>query len=462
MSTAPGDAEDDGRSVPRRVVLALVVGGALTLLLHAAAPLVAEPDLWGVGTWRGVPAGWRTFLLVTGLFLLVGGRRVDAWFASPLRSPWTPWLAGALFCVAFLALSSEVPWANARIASKAAGRGEVTLKHIYASAAAALFARGASAVSGLYHGDTGYALVSALSGALFVPGAFALGHALFPRSRERARAAALVLCTAGWSQMFFGVVETYTAAMPAQVWTLAWMVRLYRAGPRAPDDPDATDERGRAGLMALLCFSLGVGIFAAVAVLGPALLLVLLLRRPARIDLAYVVVPALPLVGAAILFLAYGRDPESALAHMGGSDGRTWVPLSEAGAGRNFHFEMLSLGHLDARLEVLSLCAPVWLPLLLLGLVGGARERIDRLLGALLGVAAVASASYAIGVNPDMGPPMEWMQSACGIVAPYVLVVWLGLARAPRRAAGRIGTALVALSVAHTLPWVLVNAGVLS
>jgi hypothetical protein len=263
--------------------------------------------------------------------------------------------------------------------------------------------------------------------------------------------------------MFFGVVETYPAAVPAQVWTLAWMVRLVRAGPRQDG------ARGRAALMALFCFSLGVGIFAAVLVLGPALLAAIVVRRPARLDLAYVVVPALPIVIAAVLFLALGRDPSSALSHMGGADGRTWVPLSAADVTRNFHFELLSLEHLDARLEVLSLCAPAWLPLLLVGLLGGGgssgaaagRRRSDALLTALLGLAAAASASYATLVNPDMGPPMEWMQSACGVVAPYVFLAWFALSRAPERAAGRIGTALVALSVAHTLPWVLGNAGVL-
>ena len=69
----PVELPQQDRGIGRRVVLALVVAGIATLLLHAVAPLVAAPDLWGVGTWRGVPAGWRSFLLIGGLFFLVRG-----------------------------------------------------------------------------------------------------------------------------------------------------------------------------------------------------------------------------------------------------------------------------------------------------------------------------------------------------------------------------------------------------
>ncbi len=447
---------------------AWISGGLVVLALHWIAPLGVPPDGWGVSSWRALPAAWRPLLVLVGLTLLVGpGRlRCEGWFARPRlsRAALLCWLV-LLGCL-FWWLRTEVHWGNYGIVANGASRGSVGLKHALASALAAGGATGLQAFTGGYHGDDAWAALSVLAGCLYVWGAAALGHAAFPHSLVKARVVAALACSAGFMAEFFGVVESYPLALSAQVWTVALLVRFMtreRAGGSA---------RADGGLPLLFMCSTSTAVFVATVYLWPAVIVGWISaggwRWEGRRLAAQLSAIAAPLVAAGALVVLFGRNWKRLAAAMGGTDGSMWVPLSTSDDPR-VHFAMISWEHVVARLELMTLVAPAWLPLLLVcvwprGALRPATERPDvpRAVLRCLALAAVSAAGFVVLVNPDMGPVLDWMQTGTGVLPIFLLVLVGALTRVDERDAARMGVACVGLSLLHTVPWVLANARVLS
>ncbi len=433
-------------------------GCLAVLLLHWIAPLFAEPSLWGASTWRGVPSGWRTLFVVVGatLIYLAGARSVDRLFFRPAFSRRAVCVALAALTIAFWFLRSEVHWANFTLIVKNTARPIITLKHPLSTAAAGVLQRLFAFFKGDFAGIEAIAVSSIASGVAFLLGAHVLGRELFPESRVKARVCLLILGTAGYAQEFFGVIEGYTPALATQIWTLALLVRFLRLEPE--------DGRPPSPAPMLLACSISTATFVATIFLWPAVLLAILWRRAWRPLLPSIAAAILPLVAGGVLTQTWGRTKVS-FAQRFGSQGGAFVPLRiEKGSGE--HFSLLSLGHLDARLNAALLVAPVCFALVLAALLPwrslAGEDALARRWTACLGLAGLSALSYVVLVHPDMGAAQDWMQNANGYPAILTLLVLLALRGRSDEAAARIGTACVGVALLHLVPWVLVNAGVLA
>ena len=438
----------------------LWIPGALAILaLHWLAPLALAPDWWGVATWRGIPGEWRVLLFVVTASLLT--ERGAARFAHLLERPRLSrgGLAAAIVLagVLFGLLATEVHWGNAEIVVKAAVRPTVVVKHPLSSAFLGLVEEVLARVTGEAQPLLSVGLVSVMSGCAFVWGAVVLAHELFPDSLPRARVAIGLLCTAGWMQEFFAALESYPMSTAGQVWTLALLVRLLRPARDGSEPPPPVP--------LLFAASLTTSIFIATVFLWPAVLLAILLRRAWRPRLRSLLAVAAPPVVAVLCHRQWGRQAELDKIDVafGGLDSNPWVPLTRNPEDIATHFTFFSYDHLAGRSNLISLVAPAFFLLLLLLLARRETPPQDadrRRLTRVLAFGALSAASMLVMVHPDMGPVLDWMQTNTGVVLPYVFLVFLVLDRTEDRRVGRVGVGCIALSVAHTLPWVLSNAGV--
>lgn len=459
MSGAAG--RDDVVPAAPRLPGLLVGLGVLVLALHLVAPTLAPPALWGTRTWVGIPLGARLLLVVVAVGALLTPRPFDA----PLRRATLSrgarvagLLAGG---VLLAALGSRTLWGNAEIAANAATRGDVSLKHALASTLAA----GLAGVLSWFTESPrvgGHALsaLSVASGVAYLAGAAALGRAAFPGDRVKARLVLGVLATAGLVQQFFGVVETYAPATAAQLWTLVLLVRT------ASDDERVAL---RSPIPLLAAAAVTTALFVATVFVWPAVLLVAFRRRAAFARrsraLGGALAVAVPLLVAAWAVHAWGRgDWEAMAGRFGGHDANPWVPLDKPPGAIKVHFTLVSIGHLLARLDAALLFVPAW-PLLAMAAVEarGPADPGDDALGPLgrnaLLLAGAGALSFFVLVHPDMGPTRDWMQTATGALAPYAAVTILALRSLTTRWAVALGVPCLVLSAAHTLPWVIVNAG---
>ena len=402
------------------------VGCVVVLALLWIAPVTVEPALWGASSWRGVPAAWRPLLVAVGLSLALlpeTERLGGVLRARPLsRSAVVALVLAAM--AAFWLLQTQVHWANAEIAAKAIGRGEVDLKHTLATTLAVGVSQGWRAVGGKYMGADALRIVSVLAGGLYLLGSVALGRALFPSSRVKARCTTALLVTAGLLQQFFGVVETYPLSLPAQLWVLVLIARAY--------DTEGSATRRSCALL-LLAASVSTGVFVATVFLWPAVLLTVARRgrlRPIGPQVAAVLVP---LLIAVLAFRFWGRTLEGMSRSFGGVDRNPWVPVNaEDGNARTTHFLLFSLEHAAARANAAFLAAPAWIPLALVACIPGQSaesvESRSQLRVALL-LAALGSLSYAFLINPDGGPVTEWMETTTGLLVPFACLVFFVLDR---------------------------------
>lgn len=432
----------------------------VVLLLHLAAPVLVAPRFWGLRTWEGVPFGVRALLFVIGASLLLPSRSraFDALWHRPRASRKACIVALAIAAVFLFVLRTKVQWGNPDIAIEDAFKLRVTLKHTLATALSAVL----RLLLGAQSAREAVALASVLSGVLYFWGSFAFGAALFPTSRVKARVVALSLATAGLSQQFFGVIESYPLSAATQVWVLTCIARLAR--PKAEGGSDSATP-------AVLAQSVAASTFVATLFLGPATLIAILRERSRGIlrpisklwlPLLAAVVP----IGAAlglihllgVLGIGY-RWP--ILIETFGGHGSAFVPLVWHGEETGY-FSLLSWDHLACRANAVFLSVPAWLSALAAVASVEPEQPADPvarrgLLPLLLG--ALGSLSYLVLINPDLGPTIDWMETAAGAIAPFAFLLAAALLRASDATAARLGTLFVSLSVLHTLPWVLANAG---
>ncbi len=457
-STNRVGAEDSASA--RTVFVAATVG--LVLLLQLAAPVTVAPRFWGLRTWEGVPFGIRALLFTIGLSLLTpsGARLFDALWFQARRSKQACIIALAVTAASLMLLRSKVMWGNPDIAVEDASRGRLTLKHTLATAVSAaicaLLGRG-----NLSFGHASVALSSVFAGVLYFWGAFAFGAAAFPNSIVKARVVALTLATSGLSQQFFGVAESYPLACATQIWVLVCIARLAR--PKAEGGSDSATP-------AMLALSLSAGTFIATVFLGPATLIAIFRERARGLltPMRKVLVPILAGIGPVALAVALlhvlsitriGYRWPLLLATFGGNDGSSFVPLHET---KTSYFTLFSFEHAAARANAAFLSVPAWIAVIA-SIVSvepeSATDSAVRRMLLPLGIGAAGSLSYYFLINPDLGPTLDWMETAAGSIAPLAFLLVLALARTSETTAARLGSLFVGLSVLHTLPWVIANAG---
>jgi len=431
------------------------------------APITVEPTLWGAGSWRGVSPSWRPLLVMFGLSLALLPSAV--WLGRlprVQRMPgWALFAIVAIVMAAFWWAKSEVHWANAVIIAKAAGRGEVDLKHTLATTLAAGFVAAWKLAGETLKGEDGLGLVSVLAGGLFLSGSVALGRALFPASLVKARATTMLLVTTGLVQQFCGVAETYPLSLPAQLWVLVLIARAF--DPEQADVPSDSGAPARHScVMLLFAASVSTGVFVATIFLWPPVLLTVFWRGTIRPVLVQLIAIAIPIAAAVISFRTWGRNLEGMLRYSGGMDENYWVPIRpEDGSARTTHFLMFSIEHLYARVNAAFLAAPAWIPLGLVGLVArrsGSTDTQRTRLHLTFLLAALGSLSYAILINPDGGPVTEWMETTTGLLVPFACLVFFVLDRVSEVRATTLAVACGGISLMHAVPWILSNAGHLS
>ena len=293
---------------------------------------------------------------------------------------------------------------------------------------------------------------SALAGGLFVPVAWALAGELAGGARDPAGAAAppraaralvfVLLLAQGYVQLFFGYVENYTWYTLAAGLYLLLAVRWLRGrGSLLP--------AGAALLLALaLHLSAGVLIpsFAALALAG--------LARGARRGATL-----RDLLGLALLFL--GVSAAFAWLAPGYALTSTFLDVAARALGRG---DAAAAGYLLSRAHVRDffneqvLIGPLALPLFAVALAG-ARPRD----GAATWFAASAGLAYLgaswVAGDSNLGYARNWDLLAPG--ALVMLCAALLLARERRDAShADVGALVLAatLSLAHTVPWIAVNA----
>ena len=283
---------------------------------------------------------------------------------------------------------------------------------------------------------------SAIAGALFVPVAWAIAGEIVRDGAEarpfRRRALIFGLLLAqGYVQLFFGYVENYTwYALAAGLYLLLALRCLRGAGGLLV---------AAAALLLAMALHLSGGVlipsFLALAALG----LAVPERRGATArDVA--------LAGMALAWLAPGYRLGATFLDVAG---RALGHPGEAAAGSY----LLGAAHQRDFLNEQLLIGPLPLPLFLIGLAGVASARRG---GAAVVFAAAAGlsvlgASWLAG-DSNLGYARNWDLLAPGALVMLVaaLVLW-------REQAGRAPGAAplvlaLALSLAHTVPWIAVNA----
>lgn len=154
-------------------------------------------------------------------------------------------------------------------------------------------------------------------------------------------------------------------------------------------------------------------------------------------------------------------------ATFGGGDGRLFVPLQRVETSYE-RFTMFSAGHLHFVGNELLLLAPVGLLLAVIGPLGRRRDgrRADQGTSVLV-AAAAGTLTYACVFNPDMmvasrlGGLNEWDLFAFLAVPVSLLGLWwLRTAMDAGEERDALVFAATVVSAIHTVPWVLLNAGI--
>lgn len=464
---------------PWPIATAITALAVLIMAWHIAAPLVPSGDAptdnltWGVAFYGAMPLPLQLIGLAA-----VAGSLLWAWFAplqlpeepsppipepipsglaSILRDRWLWLLAGgsllvfSLFPVQYSEGDSDE--FDRKIPIGAIWR-ERELLDFYLKSKLWLLLRG-----WLPRPSQVYALISSLSGAIYIAGAWLLGRTI-GRTRSEGWLVVLALVSIGNILLFFGYVESYNLVQVASLF-LIWACWQHARGLV----PFGTV----AALATLAPLLHGSALW-----WGPMVVAALLLRAPLlppssrwRATLSDLmqgvgVGLAIALVMASVMIID-GYDYErlqTGLSEMGGLDGRTMLPLFEVESPYE-RYTFLSLPHLGAILQEQLLTAPMALPTVLVVLAltwRGVRRQLRAVPPfAVLTVGAAGIFFYSISWNPDLGPRDDWDLLSLPAIPLTLVSVYL-LSRLPSGKPRRLAlTAYLAVSAVHSSAWVLLH-----
>jgi hypothetical protein len=451
--------------------------GLLGLLgLHGFADPRPPEGVWGVVGMLAVPPWLRLAVCASAALLALppvaraavracrpAGRRLAATLG---RAPAGAWIA-ALVVAAWLLRSRTAYGDGGHIVWEIEHGQWIYYKEPLDRLAAALLYRAGNALFG-WGAATAIAVLSTLAGALFW-----LALLRLARSRPLGEGGAVaiwgLLGTTGAAALFFGHVENYSLLTAGTLWTLVLLL-------------EAALEPGRPLWPAGAAFGVTFATHLSAAWLAAALPVAWLVRhggvsglrvperrRAARADaLRACGAAALPFGLVVVGMTLAGLEPSGfSSATFGGGDGRMFVPLFAPETVYE-RFTMFSLPHVRFLANELLLVAPVGLLLAVVGALGRRADgrRSDAGTAVLL-TAAAGTVTYAFVFNPDMmvasplGGLNEWDLFALLAVPVTLLGLWwLRTAMDEGDERDALVLSATVVSVLHSLPWLLFNAGV--
>ena len=440
-------------SPERAGTIAMAVGAALYALLVLAASVSAGARGWGVHAPGFLPPLLRLlslaalFACVTLLAIAAFGKERVAPVAAPQardRPPPRGWVLLPLL----------IPYAAAlwflRARTQLLGDGAVWLAtarsgehRAYSEPLfAALWHAFAHLVRKTGHAPDGlsmslFSMLCGIIAALLLAG---ISLEIAP-SRGRWFIALALLLTLGVTQLYFGYIESYSAAA---VFILLYLWLALRRARGA--DP---------AWVSSIALALAIAAHLSALYLVPSyMLLVLLEKKPLARKLVSLALPFASLA-ALLLLLGYRPSQWAAPIHAATSG------MREGFQGATFHrpYGFFSYGHLSDIANVLLLAMPAPL-LLLLGWGAAARGRQRPFPGdlTLLAAAAIPGLLLAVGLMTPVAPAQDWDLTSILLLPTAVFAVAAGRRLWAGPASGRVAAALVGLSAVSLLSFVLVNA----
>lgn len=446
-SSSPALSERSAVS-PARFRAALALLGAL-VLYELAESAWWSGDLWGAHSyrfwppWIGASAGAVTLLFLAWL----AARSGDTETHEPTSRPsgvaaWAPWIAGAVAGLLFWLLRERhLFWGDSLPLSILVPQGQafhpdeplsLFLHHL-------LYRLG----GGRWSGATAVALGSVLSGAVFVGWSVRWFSRRLPELGVAALAA-VVLCTQGFTQIFYGHVENYSYLALSLLLFFTWGIDFLegRGDPFRP--------------LAAALFAFAFHILGGLSLVPAAVLIAVGLRdRTRRAPTLAALGIALAVTALAGILVARLYSGESPWARFVGGALKVIGNPTDMRAGHFF-----SARHLADIWSELTLLGPLsLLAVLTLLAILGSSAFVRRATGVFLlaGCFALLGPAWLTGAG-NLGAARNWDLFA----APAVVAALLGLERVAAgletRQARRLLAAIVVVSVFHTAPWVALNA----
>jgi hypothetical protein len=447
-----------------RLPLVIAVVALVVLAMHVAAPCLPEQDAWGLWPYTVFDPhlGFILAVVVASLVLPAVNEAVRRALAKAFRL-W-PTSFSKTLAFALVSLAAIVPfwllrirhdrWGDAALFVVALPYGLVY--NWQAPMDVFLHAKAWTLANRLWGWDvaTTYAVISVAMGAVFVFVLFHLADLLGRDVLEKAIVFGLFV-SLGTMQLFFGYIESYTI-IPVGILLYLFLSLRYLQGRTSLTWPALA-------LGATMAFHPSTGS------LGPSLLVLYLARWRERPDWrAHVVeflraaLPVLAMVAMVVVILSLGQHGIDALLGAdfpGGGDRRWFVPLFKTETEYE-HYTMFSLGHLIDFVNEHLLIAPLGLILIAAILVLGWRgiDFRDPMFCFLL-VASFFYLLFTTTWNPDYGGRKDWDLFA-SVSLPYTLLGAYLLTRCvkDRAALGYIGLVVIAVSLLHTMAWIISNA----
>ncbi|MCD6289148.1 MAG: hypothetical protein J7M34_01500 [Anaerolineae bacterium] len=446
----------------RRLLIGLRIIALAVILLHLAAPLLAESYAWGVWPITYLPWPVRWFLAglavlscwpLAALWIIRAGdhiaRRLPVRYVPAVLS-----LVGLLLFWRFRLVHTR--WGDAYILSQAIAHPDVHLTYTWQAPLtvylhARLWVLG-HRLWGWKDAMPAYALTSTLAGAIFV---YMLALLSIEAQRERwARILTFgLVITLGTVQLFFGYVENYTLmslGMLIYLW-LAWHCLHGEVSPLWP----------------AIALALTNALHPATIVLAPSLLYlgwVWARKDGARrygAALWRIALPMIVVAGGVILLMQAGGHGVTYLFgsdRPGGGDARLFVPLFKT-TTRWEHYTMFSWGHLIDMVNEQWMTAPVVLPALVwLAALAWPRLRGGTAWTRLLWLAAGGYLLFIWTWNPDYGGQRDWdLFAPAAIPTALLLADRIVVALPERDARAQAAVMLIVVQAFHTIAWVYQN-----
>ena len=287
-----------------------------------------------------------------------------------------------------------------------------------------------------------YQMLSTLSGLSSLLVIILMSRTFSANSVERVLFTVFVFC-AGTIQLFFGYVENYsTTFLILLVYTYTCVLHL----------------RGRGSLItAAAVFGLLVSFHFGMVVIGPSLLF-LLGREIARRKYFIAFISFLAACGSFVLMLFLsGYTPEQFMTRV--FQGESHLLSLASASDQLGDNAFLSLRHLLNVVNYFGLVSPVILVIICLIVIGRGKIPYTDSVVAYLGISSLGGILFILAMRSELGMSRDW-----DLYAPFSLpfiILWLYLwntLKIDRKVSQKLLISMTALTILHTLPWVLTNA----
>ncbi len=404
--------------------------------LHLAAFMFPESGLWGVDCVAYAP--WMAAAFFVAIFLLLFPR------VQTVVSQALVWMNDRPWRVAFLPIIALILFQSFPVSRHFLGDGELLLRTFsynvesrsWGGINAPLPYHLIDEIRHIYPTETVIRTLSNTSGVIYVALAIWLSRTLYTRTIDRSILLGFAL-TPGFTQLFFGYVETYSLIYPL---LLAYLISgLLSLQSRCPLAIPAT----LMGILIVTHFSL--------LVLAPSLLMLAVLRwksEHSSVFRTFLETIVCPIVSFALL-LVVSFDHE---AYFEGARETHLLPFLVT-EGSRYAYGLLSITHLNNIINEYLLVVPAAVFILVSHPKCWWVPRHDHL---FLLAAAVSSVFFTLVANPEIGAFRDWDAFAFPAL-PVALLAGLVTIQQFNEIRSR-WTMMVGASAVHVAFWILLNA----